>query len=202
MQGRGPYAKGVERREAILRTTLDVFSQLGYRGTTIRAIARELGIGSSLLHHYFPTREDLLIAVIDEWDSQNRRASDSPTFLQHFAASIRRNTSIPGLVHLYTALVVESCDPDHPAREFIDNRYAALTSSLADDIRGQQGDGRAPAGLDPERTARILIAACEGLQMRWLHEQSLDMAEEFAYLLDALGLTLDEAAATALPAEG
>ena len=75
MPGRGPYAKGRERREAILAATLEVFAQSGYRGTSLRAIARELGIGSSLIQHYFDTREELLTEVIKAWDGENARLS-------------------------------------------------------------------------------------------------------------------------------
>jgi AcrR family transcriptional regulator len=188
MTQRGPYAKGVERREVILKTTLEVFSQLGYRATTVRAIARELDIGSSLLHHYFSTREELLTAVIDEWDAENRRHTVGDTYLEVFTDGIRRNMTIPGLIHLYTALLVESSDPDHQARSYISHRYEHLTESIKDDISTRQKEGTADANLDPTRAARLLIAACEGLQIRWLHEQDFDMADEFVYLLEQLGI--------------
>ncbi len=190
MSERGPYAKGVERREAILRTTLEVFSQLGYRGTTVRAIARELGIGPSLLHHYFPTREELLTAVIDEWDAETRRNAAEGTYLQVFEAGIRNNTKIPGLIHLYMALLVESTDPDHAAQPFIIGRYTYLTLQISEDIVARQCAGTAPSDIDPERVARILIAAVEGLQVRWLHEQNFDMGDEYLYLLKQFGIIL------------
>jgi len=46
---RGHYAKGLERREAILRTTLELFAQHGARGASLRAIARELDVSPALL---------------------------------------------------------------------------------------------------------------------------------------------------------
>jgi AcrR family transcriptional regulator len=196
MSQRGPYAKGVERREAILRTTLTVFSQLGYRGTTVRAVARELDISPSLLRHYFSTREELLTAVIDEWDAETRRHAAGGTYLEVFEKGIRHNASIPGLIHLYMALVIESTDPDHAAQRYIVGRYAYLTRQIIEDITLRQAAGTAPAEIDPERAARVLIAAVEGLQVRWLHEQNFDMAAEFLYLLAQFGVVLDAEPAT------
>jgi AcrR family transcriptional regulator len=185
---RGPYAKGRERREAILRTTLDVFSQLGYRGASLRAIARQLDISPTLLQHYFSTREELLSEVVTAWDEENTRLSGDMDFLDHWLNNIRHNVQIPGLIHLYTAFAIEAADPDHASRPFFEARYARLTKDIVDDIESQKAAGITAPDLDSERVARLLVAACEGLQMRWLHSPDFDMYEEFVYLLRQLGV--------------
>ncbi len=186
---RGPYAKGVERREAILETTLAAFSQFGAAGTSLRSIAASVGISPSLLRHYFSSREALLMAVIEAWDASHLSAdAEGLTFTQHFVAAIRRNSDIPGLVHLYTVFVVEACDPDHPSRSYFTDRYAKLRSDIAADIRTLQQRGAVDAGRDADREARLLVAACEGLQVQWLYSQDFDMAREFQYLLERFGL--------------
>ncbi|MFF2773038.1 TetR/AcrR family transcriptional regulator [Streptomyces bacillaris] len=183
MYERGPYAKGRERREAILRTTLDVFSQNGYRGASLRAIARELDVSPALLQHYLKSHEDLLTEVVTEWDAENRRRSDGMTHLGHWLTAIRHNTEIPGLIRLYTALAVEATDPEHTARPYFQRRYDNLTQEIVDDVEAQKRAGTAPADIDTERIARLLIAACEGLQIRWLHSPDFDMYDEFVFLL-------------------
>jgi len=130
MYERGPYAKGRERREAILQTTLDVFSQSGYRGASLRAIARELEISPALLQHYFSTREELLQEVVMEWDAENDRRSKGLTFLAHWLMNIRHNATIPGLIRVYTAFAVEATDPQHAARDFFHARYERLTGQI------------------------------------------------------------------------
>lgn len=186
---RGPYAKGRERREAIIRTTLEVFSHLGYRGTSLRGIANEVGISAALLQYYFPTREELLTSVIQAWDAENRERSEGMDFLEHLAGSIRNNSLIPGLVHLYTVFAVEASDPGHSARPYFEKRYATLTAQLAASLEDRRAAGLAPRDLDCDRTARLLIAACEGLQVRWLHSPDFDMYDEFIALLVGLGIT-------------
>jgi AcrR family transcriptional regulator len=185
---RGPYAKGIERREAILAATLEVFSQSGYRKTSLRAIARELHITPTLIQHYFTSRDDLLTAVIKAWDAENGRLNEGLSMIDAFLHGIRHNMSIPGLVRLYTAYSVEASDPDHPARPYFEQRYQNLTTEMAKDIRRLQDLGDVAESGVPERLARTLIAACEGLQVRWLLNPDFDMYEEFTFVLEELSI--------------
>lgn len=188
MSERGPYAKGRERREAILGATLESFSQSGYRGTSLRSIARELGIAPSLIQHYFASREELLTEVIKAWDAQNAELEGDLPMIDAFLLGILHNMSIPGLVRLYTAYSVEASDPEHPARQFFERRYAEMTQSFITDLRQRQADGTAAPDLDPEETARTLIATCEGLQIRWLHKPDFDMHDVFWRFVGSLGI--------------
>ena len=201
MSERGPYAKGRERREAILRTTLDVFSLNGYRGASLRAIARQLEISPALLQHYFASREGLLMEVVTAWDAENDRRGQGMTHMGHWLTAIRHNAEIPGLVRLYTALSIEATDPDHAAWPYFQNRYNSLTDEIVHDLDAQKRAGLCDAELDSVRVARLLIAACEGLQVRWLHSPDFDMYNDFVFLLEQLGITPPQEALVAAVAE-
>src|SRR5919199_3840488 len=138
MADRGPYAKGRERREAILESTLAVFSEVGSRNASMSAIARKVGISPALLQYYFSSREDLLQAVITEWDRENAVRGEGLTHFAHFLRAIRNNTRIPGVIHLYMTCVVEATDPDHPHREFYTQRYHKLSPGIVGEVRRQQ----------------------------------------------------------------
>jgi AcrR family transcriptional regulator len=189
---RGPYAKGRERRQAILESTLEVFSEVGSRRASMSAIARHVGISPALLQYYFGSREDLLQAVITEWDRENAVRGEGLTHFAHFLRAIRHNTRIPGVIHLYMTCVVEATDPDHPHREFYAQRYHKLSPGIVEEVRRQQREGTLREDLDPDRVARILLATIEGLQIRWLHEPNFDLMEEFLYTLEQLGITPPE----------
>ena len=189
---RGSYAKGRERRQAILESTLQVFSELGSRGASLSAIARNVGISPALLQYYFSSRDELLREVITEWDHENEAAGVGLSHFADWLKAIRHNQQIPGLVHLYMTCVVEATDPDHPHREFYRHRYELLTPEIVEEIRNQQLRGSVPASADAERIARILLATIEGLQIRWLHEPSFDMFDEFLYTLRQFGIVPPE----------
>jgi len=58
-----------ERHEAqrlrIIDAALTVIASRGYRGATTAAICREAAIGSGTFFHYFPTKVDVLLAILD-----------------------------------------------------------------------------------------------------------------------------------------
>lgn len=192
MVDRGPYAKGRKRREAILQSTLEAFSELGSRGASMTAIARKVGISPALLQYYFATREDLLQAVITEWDRENAVRGQGLTHFAHFVRAIEHNVQIPGIIHLYMTCVVEATDPDHPHREFYAQRYHKLSPGIVGEVQRQQTAGILRPDLDPERIARIILATIEGLQIRWLHEPHFDLVDEFLYMLEMLGISTPE----------
>jgi len=157
----------------------------------MKAIAKEAAMSPALLQYYFPSREDLLLAVITQWDDDNEhRRPGEPMFIR-WIDSIRHNASVPGLMHLYTVTLVEAIDENHPAKEYFAKRYADSTDRLIANILLQQYQGCLPSTIDPKRLARLLLAVSEGLQIRWLHDPSFDMADEFAYLLDLFGICHD-----------
>jgi AcrR family transcriptional regulator len=50
-------------RKLILDTTEQVMLQEGYAAVTTRRVAKEAGVNVALVHYYFPTTDDLFIAV-------------------------------------------------------------------------------------------------------------------------------------------
>jgi len=60
-----PRGGGSDTRERILAAAGDEFGEFGYDGATMRGIAARAGVDAALLHHYFGTKADLLVATID-----------------------------------------------------------------------------------------------------------------------------------------
>ena len=68
MATRGSYAKGVAKRDEILTTALEVIARNGYRKTSIRDLAAEVGLSQTGLLHYFGTKEELFAEVLRKRD--------------------------------------------------------------------------------------------------------------------------------------
>jgi len=58
-----PRLSTPRRRETILRSANDVFTEKGFNGATTRELARAAGISEALLFRHFPTKEALYAAV-------------------------------------------------------------------------------------------------------------------------------------------
>ncbi|HEX8732487.1 MAG TPA: helix-turn-helix domain-containing protein [Ktedonobacterales bacterium] len=60
-------AQAIARREQLIRTGLRLFSEKGYRGASVRDIARAAGVTEGLLYHYFESKAALFRAVLDQY---------------------------------------------------------------------------------------------------------------------------------------
>lgn len=54
-----------KRRDEVLETAIDLFSERGYAGTSIRDIARAIDRSVSNVYHYFKNKEDLWLAILE-----------------------------------------------------------------------------------------------------------------------------------------
>ena len=63
--GRGP-ARETVGRERVMQAALQMFLQRGYAGTSMKALAQELGISAPALYWYFPSKDELYTSVIEE----------------------------------------------------------------------------------------------------------------------------------------
>jgi AcrR family transcriptional regulator len=50
----------IDKREAILRAALKLFTEKGFHGTPTSKIAQEAGVATGTLFHYFKTKEELI----------------------------------------------------------------------------------------------------------------------------------------------
>ncbi len=53
-------------KEKILKSAIALFSELGYKGTTVRKIAAEVGIKQGALYNHFKNKEDIFNRIIQD----------------------------------------------------------------------------------------------------------------------------------------
>ena len=56
-------AGSVQRIDQILNAAAELFSVRGYNGTSIRDIAKQVGLLPGSVYHYFPSKEDLFVSL-------------------------------------------------------------------------------------------------------------------------------------------
>lgn len=103
------------RRLAIIDAALTCFARSGYERATTSDICAEAGIGSGTFFHYFPTKLDVLLALLrlgtDEipaWFEEQRHSTDPLGVIESFvlrSAAEMDDPRAPGLVRAVGAMM-------------------------------------------------------------------------------------------------
>lgn len=84
----------IKNRNAILDAGLDVFSQFGFRGSTLDQIAESAGLSKPNLLYYFPSKEaihvELLESLLDTWLDPLRAMNPNGDAIAEIKAYVNR----------------------------------------------------------------------------------------------------------------
>jgi len=167
---------GEARRSRILHAALLEFAENGYRGSALAAIAARAELTQTGLLHHFPSKQHLLIAVLELRDTLDAArfglledSEQSGTErLRALVGLVEHNARVPGLVQLFTVISAESVTPGHPAQSWTVDRYRRLRAGLADGLRQAAASGEFRSDLDADALAERVFAMMDGLQLQWL----------------------------------
>ncbi|KQH76434.1 TetR family transcriptional regulator [Mycobacterium gordonae] len=180
-------AKGEDRKQRILEVAQRLLSRNGWRSTTLAQIAREAGVTPAGLLHHFDSKEQLLHAVLDARDLDDDTHSDrGGDLLGEIAQVADRFSRQPELLGTFTVLLVENIAPDAPLHDRLVNRQRAATEIVAAGIRRGQAAGRYRADIDPAVKAVEILAFIHGMEMTWLLDPSIPLAEVFKEYAETL----------------
>ncbi|MFI0816140.1 TetR/AcrR family transcriptional regulator [Streptomyces sp. NPDC021098] len=186
---RGPYRKSAERREQILQAAYEAIDEHGERAS-LQDIAARVGVTQPALTYYFPTRDDLLLAVLERRDVRGkafaRAAGGGETVIDSMVAGTRMITDHPGVAKLWAALSAAATDPESPVHGHFAERYRRLAAEATQDFEEGQRAGGLRADVPADHLARAVLAVMDGLQLQWMHDPTVDIAaiaETFARML-------------------
>lgn len=83
---------GEETAARVRESALALFARKGYAAVSMREIAAAVGVGAGALYNHFPTKQALLVDLMEShmldlnsaWEAQSRRYSDPVTALEGF----------------------------------------------------------------------------------------------------------------------
>lgn len=179
VDARRGYAKGHAKRREILDQAMALFGETGYRGASLREIAARCGLSHPGLLHHFPTKESLLLAVLehrDQVDGARLSGGSGLTVLHAMVDLASLNATRPGIVELFVMLSAEATAPAHPAHEYFVQRYRRTVRTVETAYQQVHADGALRPGIVPAAAARQFVALMDGLQIQWLlSDRKIDM---------------------------
>jgi AcrR family transcriptional regulator len=96
-----------DTKEIILKTAYNLFLYNNYEAVTINTILKETGLAKGGLYHYFSSKEELFIAVVDKFMLENK--ADTIEDPESFREFIQFNIEV--LRKKITKLAIENADP-------------------------------------------------------------------------------------------
>ncbi len=144
-----------DTRDRVLQVAQALFAERGYRGTSLRDIAKRIGIKAPSLLHHFPSKQQLYLAVLDKMfesleDAANAiawgRESRKERMRQAVADTIDFIASHPDFVRI---MWKEMADESGVGRQVLKRRLPPLFSTAVNFIFRGQRDGEFRTEVDP-----------------------------------------------------
>ena len=147
-----------ERREAIVRAALRVFTSTSYAGATTAEIAREAGVTEPVLYRHFASKRDLWLACLDvAWDETRAMLREKiATFSGTPASGTRSPWRSPQMPNLWIQGLTEAGE-DPVVRRAIRRHMREVHDFVADEIRRGQEAGAIPADRDANAEGWVFI---------------------------------------------
>jgi len=155
------------RRDAIVAVAGRSFLERGYAGTTMSAIAATLGGSKGTLWSYFPSKEELFAAVIDQVTAMFRERlaaildpdADFETTLRHFCVQFVEKVTSPDAIALHRLVTGEAGRFPEIGRIFYERAPRMTHGHLAAFLSGAMNRGLLRRD-EPMVAARLLVSLC------------------------------------------
>lgn len=181
-----------QRRRKILDAAIGLFSQKGFRGTTVRDLARHAGVSEAMLYQHFPSKEALYDAILEKkvqemrraWDLDWEATGDVRTVVRRMVQSfLERHMSDPAFVRI---VLFSALEGHGLARDFVRGPRAHFMERLAAYLKKKMEEGTL-RDLNPDVAARLVIGmAYYGVLLREVFGEGFLQSLEVETLSEAI----------------
>ena len=196
-----------DKVQRIIEAAASVMRREGYAGTSMKDIAQEAGIAQGLIHYYFKSKDELVMAVLkqacDEMLAETleafRRAEGGPLerVWPTLEAARERTQHRPEMWRLFFELLPLSFNNPR-LREHFEDVYRKITDGTVEMIREVNDHLPTPLPVDAEHFARVITATIDGIAVQALCQPDLDIEG----LYTAFGFVLVSTIAASFAAAG
>jgi AcrR family transcriptional regulator len=175
-----------ERPQELLEAALAVFSQRGFRNTRLDDVAEAAGVTKGAIYHYFDTKEDLLLSVIDHYQALAFGRAEEALANRELSAAQRIEQVVKKIFQpseerkrLLLALLIRGIAHEVPRvhDRWLRDGPARLWTLVAGLVEEGKRSGEFRADADGEVAARVLIS---GLVLQRLWNEHADDIPEIA----------------------
>jgi len=171
------------RREELVAAAYREIAANGFEGLRTREVAGAVGVNVATLHYYFPSKEDLIKAVVGHAMSrfQSTLSSEGTAIERlrgHFAGLRRLAREEPELFGSMAELMLRA-SRDRALAGIIEKTNEFWYGTLRGLLRAAREDGDLPKTVDPDGMAAVIVATLKGvylLPIKTTGAESIDKA--------------------------
>lgn len=164
-----------ERRRQICDGLLDIVSEHGMAGATIRAVAERSGWSTGVIGHYFRNRQDLLLGGLrraaEILAEHNGRVLSTLSGLQALEQILEGSVPLDrrrlALSKIFFFFFVEGMT-DEAVRREVETYLIGWRKSVSTALRRAQEAGDIPANINRREIAKDLVGLVDGLSIHAL----------------------------------
>ena len=174
---------GHDTRDRLVDAARELFWRKGYHGTSVAEILERAEANSGSLYHFFPTKQDLLIAVL-EWYVANlepqiiepaRRRTEDPVervfaVLEGYRQALLATDLTFGCP--IGNLALEFKEPDPPVRALLARNFAQWCEAVETCLR--EAVDRLPHDVDLRELSQFVLTTMEGGVMQARTHRSIE----------------------------
>jgi AcrR family transcriptional regulator len=135
-RGRGrPKGTGKVDPDDIIDAAVGALTNGGYRGLSMRGVARTLGVSLSSVQHHYPTKDDLWRACVDHLTSEamlRDRGHGPPDLARSITNFLEFHSSRPGLL---AALLTDSDVGSTERIAYLAENFAKMLAGPTEELR-------------------------------------------------------------------
>lgn len=153
----------------IVDAAMRVFADHGYRAGTVQLVAKEAGLSQAGLIHHFPTKEAILMAVLEHRDLEDGvviqpAIDEGATVVEIYRRVLVYNAEHSERMRFFAVISAEALAADHPAHDYFRERFHRTAATTLGIVRRNQADGTIRDDLGAEAVAELVVAVAHGFR--------------------------------------
>ena len=158
-----------DRRQALIRAAFRCIAEKGFEGLRLREVAFQVGIDHSTLHHYFPTKQDLVAGVVEHatrqfWATMPPEGSPGERLHRHLATLAGMIQEKPALFIVLGELDLRA-HRDPTVRAVVERQEQGWRTALTDVLSQGAEVGAWTEDLDQATAVELIIAVVKGIRL-------------------------------------
>ncbi|MBO0778671.1 MAG: TetR/AcrR family transcriptional regulator [Ktedonobacteraceae bacterium] len=168
-QNQTPFPVKSDRRQDLIRAAYHTIAHKGFEGLRVREVAALVGMNGATLHHYFPTKELLIQAVVDSVIARlslaftNLSGTPAEQLHEHLTRLHRLMQEESALFVVLTEINLRA--QRDPVLHFLVEQETLWHERLVGLLQAGVEQQNWPPDLDPSTTASAIISLVEGASL-------------------------------------